>query len=459
MADRHIDLSAADIGTLQPPSSRRMLDLPDKRERGLVLRLASKRQGATRSWCWRYRDAGGRQRRIVLGHWPLIGYEEAVRRFREARRARSAGQDPIEAQSAAHRALDGRMRVSDLIERYGAVRSPALKSGGETMRLLRKHVAPAIGAIAVADVTGDQIRRLLAAERERLARDDAGLRKKGLKPRTFTLLSRIYAACGSLFSFAVAEEAIATTPLPRLKKGGSILPAENAKARAFSDGEITGFWSQIDETAMDARTRTALKLVALTAMRPGEVLALRRRDVDLSATFVDRRGGDERVRGNGLLTLRSTKNSLTRVVPLSPGGRALAAEALRSAGADSDAFLFPADTADGTVKPMEPQALARAMSRRRDVFGEDMTPHRLRAMAAFLVEKLGFGSAVARDVLGHIDGSVLRRNYSSFDGLPARLDALEAVAIEIERLSVAKPDGGKIAAAAAEVVPLKRRRS
>ena len=131
MADRHIDLSAADIGTLQPPSSRRMLDLRDKRERGLTLRLASKRQGAIRSWCWRYRDAEGRQRRIVLGHWPLIGYEEAVRRFREARRARSAGQDPIEAQSAAHRALDGRMRVSDLIERYGAVRSPALKSGSQ----------------------------------------------------------------------------------------------------------------------------------------------------------------------------------------------------------------------------------------------------------------------------------------------------------------------------------------
>ena len=194
---------------------------------------------------------------------------------------------------------------------------------------------------------------------------------------------------------------------------------------------------------MDARTRTALKLVALTAMRPGEVLALRRRDVDLSATFVDRRGGTERVRGYCLLTLRDTKNSLMRVVPLSPRGRALAAEALRSAGADGDAFLFPADTADGTVKPMEPQALARAMSRRRDVFGEDMTPHRLRAMAAFLVEKLGFGSAVARDVLGHIDGSVLRRNYSGFDGLPARLDALEAVAIEIERLSGVAPDSGK----------------
>ena len=350
------------------------------------------------------------------------------------------------------------MSVLDLIERYEAVRAPALKTGGETVRLLRRHVAPAIGAIAVADVTGDHIRRLLAAERERMARDDATLQKRGLKPRTFTLLSRIYAACGSLFSFAVAEEAIAATPLPRLKKGGSLLPAENAKARAFSDEEITGFWSRIDETGMDARTRTALKLVALTAMRPGEVLGLRRRDIDLSATFVDRRGGAERVRGNGLVTLRDTKNGLTRVIPLSPDARALAAAALRSARQGRDALLFPAKTSDGTAKPMGTPALARAMSRRRDVFGEEMTPHRLRAMAAFLVEKLGFGSAVARDVLGHVDGSVLRRNYSGFDGLPARLDALEAIAIEIGRLSIAKPDEGK-AATAAEVVPLRRGRA
>ena len=277
--------------------------------------------------------------------------------------------------------------------------------------------------------------------------------EKGTEAADLHPLSRIYAACGSLFSFAVAEEAIATTPLPRLSKGGSILPAENAKARAFSDGEIADFWSRIGETAMDPRTRTALKLVALTAMRPGEVLALRRRDVDLSATFVDRRGGGERLRGNGLVTLRDTKNGLTRVTPLSPAARALAAEALRSAGAERDAFLFPAETTDGTTKPMEPQALARAMSRRRDVFGEEMTPHRLRAMAAFMVEKLGFGSAVARDVLGHIDGSVLRRNYSGFDGLPARLDALEAVGAEIERIAGQRDSPAEMG----EIVPLKRK--
>jgi hypothetical protein len=42
---------------------------------------------------------------------------------------------------------------------------------------------------------------------------------------------------------------------------------------------------------------------------------------------------------------------------------------------------------------------------------------------------------VARDVLGHVDGSVLRQHYSGYDGLPARLDALEALASEVERIA------------------------
>jgi integrase len=140
-------------------------------------------------------------------------------------------------------------------------------------------------------VTGDHIRRLIAAERERLARDDRALREAGRKPRTFVLVNRIFAACGSIFTFALDENLIPLPPMPRMRRGSGMLPPENAKSRTFADEEIAAFWNRVDDTAMDARTRAALKLVLLTGMRPGEILGLRRRDVDLSATFVDRRGG------------------------------------------------------------------------------------------------------------------------------------------------------------------------
>ena len=82
---------------------------------------------------------------------------------------------------------------------------------------------------------------------------------------------------------------------------------------------------------MDARTRNALKLVLLTGMRPGEVLGLRRRDIDLSATFVDRRGGMERIAARAC-DVKSTKNALPRIVPLSPQARTIMADALRAQG-------------------------------------------------------------------------------------------------------------------------------
>jgi hypothetical protein len=152
------------------------------------------------------------------------------------------------------------MTVFGLVERYEAIKAPNLKMGRETMRLLRRHVEPAIGKLAVAEVTGDHIRRLIHAERERLARDDKALREAGRKPRTFVLVNRIFAACGSIFTFALDENLIPLSPMPRMRRGSGMLPAENAKSRTFADEEIATFWNRIDETGMDARTRAALKL-------------------------------------------------------------------------------------------------------------------------------------------------------------------------------------------------------
>ena len=462
MTDRHLDLRSVDIGSLNPPSSRRMLDIRDKREPGLVLRLTSKSKGDTkRAWTWRYHQkSSGKQPRIVFGHWPAMSYDEAVKSLTEARRTQAAGEDPIAAKRAAAQALSGRLTVASLVERYAMVRAPSLKSGAAVVRTLRKNVAPAIGPLAVADVTGDHIRQMLTSERERMARQAAALQKsrqeaggRPPQPRTFITLNRIYAACGSLLTFAVDESVITDSPMPKLKKGGGLLPNENPKGRAFTDTEISACWNELDKTGMSARIRNALKLVLLTGMRPGEVLGLRRRRTSSSTTrpsSIAEEGSSAR-EATASWTLADTKNSMPVIVPLSPQARAVMADALGGAGAAIDAYVFAADAE--TPKPMEPQTLARAMFRRDDVFG-GITPHRLRAMCAFLIERLGFGSAAARDVLGHVDGSVLRKAYSGFDGLPLRADAIEALALEIERIAGQKAD---TPAESAEIVPLKRK--
>jgi integrase len=458
MTDRRIDFAKVDIASIQPLQGRRLRDVRAKHAPGLILRVTSKQKGGAikRTWCARYVDGNDHDRRMTLGFWPAMSYQDAVKALNEARKIRAGGKDPIEARDAAARAIAGRMTVAELVAQFEAIRAPALKSGGETVRLLRKHVEPVLGTLAVADVGEDQIHAVLTKERARLAADDAGIAKmdaarrkeaqkagtaapRALKRRTFTLVNRIASALGSLFTFAVDQKVIKATPMPKMTKGKGPFPSENEKGRDFTDAEVRRVWTGIDATRMDARTQNALRLILLTAMRPSEVLGLRRRDIDMSATFVDRRGGAERRRGGGLVTLKDTKNSMSRIVPLSPAACAVLADALREAGSGPDDYVFAAETA-GESKPMEAQALARAMARRSDVFGDDITPHRLRAMAANLVERLGFGSLAASDVLGHVDRSVNRRSYSSYDNLPARADALDAVAAEIERIAGLAPE-------------------
>jgi hypothetical protein len=70
-----------------------------------------------------------------------MDYRQAVEAFRKAKEARAKGEDPVEAKDASRRALAGRMSVSDLISRYETLKAPALKSGSETLRLLRRTLS------------------------------------------------------------------------------------------------------------------------------------------------------------------------------------------------------------------------------------------------------------------------------------------------------------------------------
>jgi hypothetical protein len=93
--------------------------------------------------------------------------------LREARTGRNAGVEPMAAKDEAKRALDGRLTISALIDLYAAGPALALKNGAETLRLLSKHVAPALGAMAVTDVTGGDVERLLIDEKTHIANADA----------------------------------------------------------------------------------------------------------------------------------------------------------------------------------------------------------------------------------------------------------------------------------------------
>ena len=144
------------------------------------------------------------------------------------------------------------------------------------------------------------------------------------------------------------------------------------------------FWNELYKTGMDARTRNALKLVLLTGMRPGKFSIFGVEQISLNATFVDRRGGIERTRRRPRGHSSDTKNSIAadRASDRRRRGRSglMLSEAL---GAAIDVHVFVAKKKCQTPSRPAGNLGAELCSRRDDVLG-GITPHRLRAMCAFL---------------------------------------------------------------------------
>lgn len=461
MAKRAIDFSETDIGSLRPPKGRRMVDFKDKRQPALALRVIEGLKGqVSATWNWRYVGADKKTHRINYGRWPSMTYEAAVIAHQEARRRRGAGTDPIGTKEDTGRDLEGRMTVAAMVDAYALSGALKLKDPTETLRLMRKHIVPALGDKAAEAVTSKDIKRVLYAERDRIAAENEERAKRNpeAQQRSGIVVTRLLSAFGSLFTWAVSRDLVDVSPVPKAKTLD--LAKERGKRRPLSVDELGRFWAWLPAARFDDRTVRALQLILLTGCRPSEILELRHRDVNFAETFVDRRGGSPVVREGGIVTILDTKNGSTVKVPLSDPARAILAAAIKAAPVGGkDAFIFA--NADDHSLPMTSHVLARAISRRRTFFQFEngkvlVTPHCLRATAADLVLRLGFSQATAQAVLNHRDGSVLASNYSDFDGLPERYDALHAIATEVERLGAATPSWAQAQLPDGEVVAMPR---
>jgi integrase len=79
-----------------------------------------------------------------------------------------------------------------------------------------------------------------------------------------------------MFNFAVERDIRPFSPCNGLK-----LPAtNNSRDRVLSDSKIRTFWNNLPICAMSDELRNALKLVLITAQRPGEVIRIHTDEID-----------------------------------------------------------------------------------------------------------------------------------------------------------------------------------
>lgn len=256
MPDR-IQLNRAIVEAFEP--TEKGYEVADLTARGLYLRILP---SGTKAWSFRY-SLGGRSARVSLGTWPGMTVPQARDRVYELRDQIKKGKDPASAVLAAKGQVD---TMKDLAAKFCLKHGPKLKPS--TLRtyemLLRIHILPAIGRIRVKDLELVHVARLhdKQAATPRTANQSLAVVSKMLSlAETWGLRPSNSNPCGAVERFREERRHRYLTG-PELARIGKALTKAEAEQR------------------YQPHVIAAIRLLILTGMRVGELLAMRWEHLD-----------------------------------------------------------------------------------------------------------------------------------------------------------------------------------
>jgi integrase len=275
---------------------------------------------------------------------------------------------------------------------------------------LTRTVLPALGALQLRECT--------------VARLDAFL--EALEPRYAASTRRtLRSIISGVLQIAVLHEALPANPVRELDRIEQPKGHAKKKPRGLTVDERQALLDWFDQTSNDDRVRRlqrvarAAELPELvrfslgTGLRIGEVLAVRRLDVNLDGVPVRRHDGPLRipvvtiagnvtwVKGKGLVRHDGKSEAALRVIPLPRFAADLLRERLAQPGEDGWP-LFPAAGRDGRITYRWPSNVRRTLrSVRKEVGLEWMTPHTWRrTYATILDDEITFTDRMKADLMG-----------------------------------------------------------
>lgn len=271
-------------------------------------------------------------------------------------------------------------------------------------QLLRDHVHPTFGDVAVVAITPTAVREWNAA----------------LKSKTGpTARAHSYGLLRTICNTAVADELIAANPC-RVRGGGSTKRAR--KIRPATLDEL----AKLVEATTPERYRLMVLLAAWCALRFGELAELRRGDVDVTNGVVHVRRGVTRTKG-AYIVKGPKSDAGRRDVAIPPHLMPLVKAHLREhAQVGRDGLLFPARHGG----QLAPSTLYKSFHRARDAAGRsDLAFHDLRHTGAVLAAATGATLAELMARLGHsTPGAAMRYQHAAAERDKVIAEALSGLA-------------------------------
>lgn len=341
----------------------------------------------TKSYCFQYRNPQGKTVRITIGTHGTFTTDQARKKAKSLLGKVNSGDDPHALNLAEKEALT----ISELFDAY--LKSAKFAQKTEITRntdrgRITRHLNPLLGRKVADKLTLDQIRRFQTdIENGKTAKTvktgPRGLARVTGGPGAARMAVRLLK---SAYSWAAAEHLISINPAAAYKV------AQDGKREAILENDdYKKLFKAIDELENEQRIRRqvadAIRVIALTGARRGEISGLRWRHVDMKKGVVVIPRGEHKT---------GKQTDQPRVIGLPSAAQAIVA---RQEDGSSDEFVFPPLSGKGPISLSKPWRTIRE----RAGLSKEIGLHGLRHSLATQMAVSGAQAAQIMAVMGHRD--------------------------------------------------------
>lgn len=344
---------------------------------GLYLELT---KAGGRYWRMKYRH-GGKEKRLAFGVYPAVGLKDARALAAAARDVLQAGDDPGQQRKAdkaraAHESANTLKAVAadwmaHQASRWESVTADRIRAS------LEADVFPTLGARPMASIKPGEVMAAVKKIEARGAGDQAG-----------RVLQRVKA----IYRWAVTHERIEANPMLDLVPAEILKPREVQHRAALAPAELPAFLAKLDAYEGDPHTVQALRMVMLTATRPGEARGALWAEFDLAA-------------GLWVIPAERMKMRTEHRVPLSRQALEVL-EAMQPLSGRRE-LVFPSPTYPS--KPLSENTFNSAMARMG--YKYTATAHGFRALFSTVANECGWNPDVIERQLAHMERNQVRAAY------------------------------------------------
>lgn len=305
-------------------------------------------------WRWKYRF-DGKEKLMSLGGYPDVSLSLARERHLEARKLLATGTDPMAGRKAEKAAAENSFQSIALAWWQHWQDGMNQRHALQVKRRMEADIFPVFGARPIAAIEAPELVAMVKAIEARGARD---------------LAKRALETTGQVFRYAIAHGYSRRNPASEIRPGDILKSTRKVNYARVDAKELSSLLRSIEVYQGKHVTRLALKLIALTFVRTGELIGAKWSEFDLEA-------------GRWDIPAERMKMRTPHVVPLAKQALEVL-DTLHTLTGESE-WLFPGDR--NAKKPMSNNTILKALERMG--YKGRMTGHGFRGLASTILHERG----------------------------------------------------------------------